>query len=97
MPKGYVIFIEDINDQDVYQGYIGKAGPTLAAHGGSLLVYQDGAEVLEGAWPGKTTVILEFESVEKAREWYNSPEYQAVIGERHRAADANAAIVAGFG
>jgi uncharacterized protein (DUF1330 family) len=97
MAKGYVVFIEDINDMAVYEGYIAKAGPTLGAHGGSLMVFQDDAEVIEGTWPGKRTVVLEFESVEKAKAWYNSAEYQAIIGERHRSADANAAILAGFG
>ena len=28
--------------------------------------------------------------------WYNSDAYQAVIGERHAAADSNAVIVGGF-
>ena len=96
MPKGYVIFTETINDQAKYDGYVMKALPTIMAKGGSAIVVHDGPEVIEGNWHGTRTVVLEFESVEKARDWYNSPEYQAVIGERHASADANAAIVGGF-
>jgi uncharacterized protein (DUF1330 family) len=96
MPKGYAIFTETINDQAGYDGYVGKALPTILTKGGSAIVVHDNPEVLEGNWHGTRTVILEFESVEKAREWYNSPEYQAVVGERHASADANAAIVGGF-
>ena len=64
--------------------------------GGKLIVAHDGAEVLEGEWHGSRTVIVEFESVDAARTWYRSPEYQAAIPIRHAAADANAVIVAGF-
>ena len=96
MPKGYAIFVENINDQAGYDGYVGKALPTILQHGGSPIVVHDAPDVLEGSWPWKRTVILEFESVEKAREWYDSPEYQAVVGERHASAEANAAIVGGF-
>lgn len=96
MPKGYVIFTETISDQDRYQGYLGKAVPTVLAHGGRAIVMHDNPEVIEGQWHGTRTAVLEFDSVEAARNWYNSPEYQAVIGERHASADANAAIVGGF-
>ena len=41
-------------------------------------------------------MIVEFVSVEAARGWYNSPEYQAVVGQRHAAAESNAVIIGGF-
>jgi Domain of unknown function (DUF1330) len=47
-------------------------------------------------WHSDQTVILEFVSIEAARGWYNSPEYQAVVGQRHAAAECNAVIVGGF-
>ncbi len=96
MPKGYVILTVNINDQDAFQGYVEKATGTIMAQGGSAAVVDDAVEVIEGEWPWGRTVVLEFESVDKAREWYNSPEYQAIVGERHAAADANAVIVGGF-
>jgi uncharacterized protein (DUF1330 family) len=96
MPKGYVILTVNINDQEAFQGYVEKATGTIMAQGGSAAVVDDAVEVIEGEWPWGRTVVLEFESVDKAREWYNSPEYQAVVGERHAAADANAVIVSGF-
>jgi uncharacterized protein (DUF1330 family) len=96
MAKGYVVFTADVKDQDALNAYGMKAAGTIFSHGGSVLVVADGAEVIEGRWPSRT-VVLEFESVEKAREWYNSPEYQAVVGERLAAVtDGNAAIVPGF-
>ncbi len=52
--------------------------------------------VLEGKWHGSRTVVLEFDSVDAARAWYNSAGYQAIVDERHRAAETNVAIVGGF-
>ena len=39
--------------------------------------------------------VLEFESVEQARKWYNSPEYQAVIGQRFDSTDGALIFVDG--
>jgi uncharacterized protein (DUF1330 family) len=96
MPKGYVIFTEDIHDQDQIGAYGQQAIPTILQAGGQILVVDDAPEQIEGSWHGTRTVILEFESVEAARSWYTSAEYQAVAGLRHAAADNKAAIVAGF-
>jgi uncharacterized protein (DUF1330 family) len=41
-------------------------------------------------------VILEFESVEAARSWYESSDYQAAIPLRQAGAETNVAIIAGF-
>lgn len=96
MPKGYAIFTETIKDQAGYDGYVMKALPTILKVGGKAIVVQDEPEVIEGDWHGTRTVILEFDSVEAARDWYNSPDYQAIVGERRAAADCNAAIVGEF-
>ena len=96
MTKGYFIVTVDIKDEDGMNAYSGKAGPTVLQGGGKLIVMQDNAEVVEGKWHGTRTVVVEFDSVDAVRAWYNSDAYQAVIGERHAAADSNAVIVSGF-
>jgi uncharacterized protein (DUF1330 family) len=96
MPKGYAVFTEQINDPAALGAYARAAMPTIAAAGGRAVVASPADEVLEGDWFGNQTVILEFPTVEAARAWYNSPEYQAVVGQRHAAAVSNAAIFAGF-
>lgn len=96
MPKGYVIFTELIRDPDGMDVYGQKAIPTMMQSGGSVLVVDDQPETLEGEWHGSRTVILEFESVDAARAWYESPEYQTAIPLRRAAADANVVIVSGF-
>ncbi len=96
MAKGYFIFTEDIKDAEAMQAYAGKAIPTIMQGGGRPIVVESNVDVIEGTWHGQQTVIIEFDSVEAAKGWYNSPEYQAIIGERHAAADSNAVIVGGF-
>ena len=97
MAKGYVLFSETINDQEGYDAYLQKALPTVSASGGRPIVAQDGPETIEGEWQASRIVVLEFDSVDAARKWYNSPAYQAIIGERQRSADAMAVIVSGLG
>lgn len=96
MKKGYVIVTEKIRDADALNAYAQKAGATCQQYGGRPLVFHDGAEVLEGTWHGERTLVIEFESVDAAHAWYRSPEYQAIIGERHSAAESNLVVVPGF-
>ena len=71
-----------VNDSDLYQEYAQGAGPPIAKFGGEMVSFDIAAETIEGEPPGPQTVVLKFESVEKAREWYDSPDYQAVVGKR---------------
>jgi uncharacterized protein (DUF1330 family) len=95
MPKGYVLLTETIHDPEGMKAYAKASGPSLAEHKVSVLAVDDG-EVVEGEWPGSRTVLLEFESVEDARAWYTSAEYQAAKPLRQAAADCNAVILSGF-
>ena len=96
MAKGYFIFTEIIRDQTRYDDYLQKAIPTVLQLGGRPIVADDDPEVIEGQWHGPRTVVLEFDSVEAARKWYKSSQYQAIIGQRHATAETNAAIVSGL-
>ncbi|EHB54165.1 protein of unknown function DUF1330 [Mycolicibacterium rhodesiae JS60] len=94
MPKGYVILTEDIKDPDGMKAYGKAAG---AAMGGvKVLAVETKPQVLEGNWHGHQTVVLEFESVEAARTWYDSDAYRAARELRQAAADTNAVILSGF-
>ena len=81
-----------VNDRDLYGEYAQGAGATIAAHGGELVALDIAAETIEGKPPGPQTVILKFDSVEKAKEWYNSPDYQKVVGKRLAATEGFAVI-----
>ena len=58
---------------------------------------QNIAEPHSHHWHGTQTVLLEFESVDAAREWYNSDAYQEAAKLRQGAAECNGAILHGLG
>ncbi|BBY62344.1 DUF1330 domain-containing protein [Mycolicibacterium helvum] len=92
--KGYVILTEAIQDPEGMKAYGQAAG---AAMGGVKVLAVDAKpQVLEGDWHGHQTVVLEFESVEAARAWYDSEAYRAARVLRQAAADTNAVILSGF-
>ena len=72
----------EVKNPDLYREYQGGAGPTIAQYGGELVAFDVAAETMEGAAPGPQTVIIKFESADAAKAWYNSDEYQAVVGKR---------------
>ncbi|MBA2947833.1 DUF1330 domain-containing protein [Streptomyces himalayensis] len=96
MPKGYVVFTEAIKDPAGMAAYGRVAAESLAESGGRVIAVDLQPEVLEGEWHGHQTVVLEFESVEAARAWYESAAYEKAKPLRHAAADTNAVIVSGF-
>ena len=96
MPKGYVILTEAIHDRAGIDAYGAASMPSLIEYGGRVLVVDEDVEVLEGEWHGTRTVIVEYESVERAREWYRSDGYQQALPLRQAAADCNAVIASGF-
>jgi uncharacterized protein (DUF1330 family) len=81
-----------VNDPAGYGEYQAGAGPTLAAHGGEVVAFDVAAETVEGTPPGPQTVIIKFEDTEKAKAWYNSPDYQAVVGKRLAATEGFSVI-----
>jgi uncharacterized protein (DUF1330 family) len=52
-------------------------------------------ETVEGHWAPKRMVVLEFESMERAKRWYTSQEYTRAKEKRLRAAITNIAFVEG--
>jgi uncharacterized protein (DUF1330 family) len=95
MAKGYVILTEAIEDPEGMKAYGRAAG---AAMGGvNVLAVDTAPKVVEGTWHGNQTVVLEFESVDAARAWYESEAYQKAAKLRQAAAESNIVILSGFG
>ena len=71
----YAVVNIRITDPDRYAEYREKAPDTISHYGGKYLARGGAVEVLEGNWDPQRLVILEFESMERFHEWYDSPEY----------------------
>ena len=85
----YLIGDIEVTDPDTYAKYAAGVPDTVAAYGGIYLVRGVAGEVLEGPWTPKRLVVLEFESLERAKAWYNSPEYADLKKLRQSASKGN--------
>ena len=92
----YVIANIAVTDPVQYEDYKKLAGPSVAAYDGKYLVRGGTAEILEGDWRPNRVVVLEFPSMERAKEWWNSDSYGAAIGIRHASADSEMILVEGY-
>jgi uncharacterized protein (DUF1330 family) len=94
-PPGYVVAEVAIHDTDVFtKEYAPKLPATLQPYGGRFLVAGGKLTALEGDVPQRF-VIIAFDSVEKARAWYDSPAYQELVPVRQRASKTTLFIAEG--
>ncbi len=91
----YVIFDIDVKDALTYKEYAGLAPATVEAYGGKYLARAGRTETLEGEWAPQRLVILQFESIERAQQWLDSPEYAPIKKLRHQAAVSNMVAIEG--
>jgi uncharacterized protein (DUF1330 family) len=92
----YVILDIDVTDAAGYEEYKQQGAPTLAPYGGKPRIRGEVIECLEGTWQPRRLVMIEFESMEKAREWWESPEYREAKKLRHRSARTNVVLADGM-
>jgi uncharacterized protein (DUF1330 family) len=91
----YVIAEVSVTDPDVYEEYKPLAGASVVANGGSYEVRGGAVESLEGEPVTGRIVVLRFDSMEAARDWYNGDGYQAALPLRQAAAQSRVFIVEG--
>ena len=87
--------VQRVNDADGFTAYGAAAGPTIAKFGGKRVAGGTKIEIADGTWSPSGMVVFEFESLAKAKEWYNSPEYQAIVGQRLSTSDSGLIFVDG--
>jgi uncharacterized protein (DUF1330 family) len=92
----YLIANVDIIDTEKFAEYM-KATPSIIKQfGGRFLVRGGDFEICEGNWNPKRLVVVKFESMQKAKQFYNSPQYQAIIGLRQGSAYTEWVFVEGI-
>ncbi len=92
----YVIVDIDVHDPVGYDEYKKLAPATVALFGGKYIARGGQTETLEGDWSPSRLVILQFESVEQAKEWLNSDEYSQARKMRHTTAKSNMIVIEGI-
>ncbi len=77
MNKGYIVTVyENINDDEALKNYAEKAREAVKKYGGKFLV-RGGRKIVTEGKEFVRTVVMEFYSFDKAKEFFYSPEYQA--------------------
>ena len=92
---GYIIVDVRVTDPEVYERYKAGVLATVEAYGGRFLVRGGRAERLEGDGEPNRIVVIEFESAQRAREWWSSDEYAELKRLRQSASVASVIAVEG--
>ena len=90
----YVITEIDVTDGEAFRDYAPRVQLSFVPFGGRYLVRGGNTQSFAGE-PPKRVVVLVFDSMERARSWYASPEYEALKGLHDKAGKAR--IFAGEG
>ncbi len=95
-PPGYVIAEVEVTDPTTLKKYSEKAPQIVESFNGRYVVRGGGKiQSLEGEPPKGFIVVIGFDSVEKAREWYDSPAYSAIKPFRQSSTKSRIFIVEG--
>lgn len=94
--SAYVVVEIAVKDGETYERYKALAPPSIAQYGGRYLVRGGATEVLEGSWQPPRFVVLEFPTSERARAWWDSPEYAAAKALRQASTDTKMILVEGL-
>lgn len=91
----YLVCDINVTNPTQYEEYKRLAQAAVAQYGGRYLARGGEKVVLEGSWQPNRVVVLEFQDLEQARAFYESPEYKAARKARAGAAKMNMVAVAG--
>ena len=95
MPKGYLVAHIDVRDAQGFEEFKKKSGPVIAAHGGKVLARDPSSSCREGSLGG-LTILIEFASLDAARDFYESEGYTEARLIREKISDTQLALVEGL-
>jgi uncharacterized protein (DUF1330 family) len=95
LPSAYILADVDVTDPQQYEQYKKLSSVAMRSHGAEVCVRGGKVDVIEGEWKPARLVMLKFPSVEQARAFYDSPEYQAAKKVRQGAAVMRMVLVEG--
>ena len=93
--SAYVIAIIKVTNPEAYTEYARLAAPVNGQYNSTLLARSNEFEFLEGKLDCNRVVINRFDTIDTAKAFYHSVEYQAAKSKRIGAADFNMLVVQG--
>jgi uncharacterized protein (DUF1330 family) len=95
MTSAYIIANVDVTDPEQYEEYKRLSTIAMKVHGAEVCIRGGKVEVLEGDWSPKRFVMLKFPSMEQAKAFNSSAEYDAARKARQGAAIMRMIVVEG--
>jgi len=92
----YVLGDIRVTGSAAFDAYRTPAAESIAQYGGRVLAAVGRKELLDGGPVPERVVVSEFADTAAARRWYYSPEYQAVLPIRLRAAQGCVFLIEGM-
>ncbi len=92
---GYIIAMIEVTDPEQYRKYMAETPGVIAKFGGKFIVRGGQKATLEGPDENRRLALVEFPSLERAKEFYNSEDYQEVKRLREGAASVSIIAVEG--
>ena len=94
--KAYAIGMLTLKNKEWVKEYGPKTAEIIKRHGGRYLISGSPSEALEGSeYPANVLVVLEFPSLEKAKAWYQDPDYKPLIKLRQSGSSLNLYLMEG--
>lgn len=96
MSKAYLVVDAKSTDPERMIEYRRLSSIAVEKFGGRFLVRGGAYELLEGQWQPQRLVVIEFDSREKAKAFYDSPEYVAARQARAGVSSFDMVLVEGY-
>jgi len=93
--SAFLIAHLNVTDPTAFEDYRAAVPDVIARFGGRYLVRGGAVEVLEGEWRVPRLVILAFDSMDRAKQFYHSTEYQEILPLRLAAAKGDVVLIEG--
>lgn len=95
MPKGYLIAHIRVHDKDAFEEFKQLSGAAIKAHNGRVLVRNPAPDHREGGGQG-LAILIEFDSLDAARAFYESDAYKVARVVREKISDTDLILVEGL-
>lgn len=87
--------VVEVKDEAGFEEYLARVPDVVRRHGGRYVVRGEAIEALEGSWRPRRLGMIEFESVEAVRRWYDADDYRELRELRQRTAVVDVLLVEG--
>jgi uncharacterized protein (DUF1330 family) len=92
----YLIADIEVHDPQRYAQYTDQAQGIIARHGGRYLVRGGTVTPLSGNWHPERVVVIAFDSIERLRACFASPEYRAIAPLRLESTTSRSIVIEGY-